>query len=431
MKTKIWKISLPIILIALFSACLTTQSQPSERQAQKADKTADSQSIRIAAASADAAEPAVAAAPDNGVYVVWVEHGKNKDADVFLQRFDNAGKALTKPVRINPDAGKAAAWRGDPPVVAAGKNNDVYVGWSGASGGADNHGNDIFLSVSSDGGQSFQPPVKVNDGLPAYHGMYSLAVDQNGRIYFAWLDERYLKKVEKAEKAEKTENQPQIHKQHVEANREAYFAVSSDGGKTFSENKRLASDVCPCCKTALAASDGRVYVAWRQVLPGNYRHIAVASSGDGGSNFSEPVIVSDDRWHLEGCPVSGAALSIGADNRLKVLWFSAGEAGKQGFYTAESADNGKTFSERTIVSEGKLTKTPMLGADNQNNHRAVFEKGGKITLISAQSGVQANENQRIIADGKSPAAAFAGSRIYVAFLNGEGENSGLWLSVYE
>ena len=49
----------------------------------------------------------------------------------------------------------------------------------------------------------------------------------------------------------------------------------------------------------------------------------VSTSRDGGRSFSSPVVVSDDRWHLVvssdptwGCNrISGAALSVGADDR--------------------------------------------------------------------------------------------------------------------
>ena len=73
----------------------------------------------------------------------------------------------------------------------------------------------------------------------------------------------------------------------MESNRDLYLSHSTDGGKTFSLIAKVARKVCPCCKTALAVSaDGTLYAGWRQVLPGNFRHIAVASSTDGGTTFS-------------------------------------------------------------------------------------------------------------------------------------------------
>jgi hypothetical protein len=116
-----------------------------------------------------------------------------------------------------------------------------------------------------------------------------------GAVYISWLDERNVK--------------PAAHSEmHVEPNSEVFFASSNDGGRTFSKNIRVASDVCPCCKTATLAANGKLYLSWRQVLPGEFRHIAVASSNDGGQTFSNASIVSDDKWMLTACPMSGPAL---------------------------------------------------------------------------------------------------------------------------
>ena len=69
----------------------------------------------------------------------------------------------------------------------------------------------------------------------------------------------------------------------------------------------VATGVCYCCKTALATRGSAVYVAWRQVFPGNLRDIAVTASPDGGRTFGPPQRVSEDRWALDGCPDDGPA----------------------------------------------------------------------------------------------------------------------------
>ena len=65
----------------------------------------------------DAAEPAVASAPDGHVFVAWVEHRENKEAVVMLARVYSEGRMQDAPVRVNPQPGEATAWRGDPPTV--------------------------------------------------------------------------------------------------------------------------------------------------------------------------------------------------------------------------------------------------------------------------------------------------------------------------
>ncbi|HEX8195518.1 MAG TPA: hypothetical protein VF571_04845, partial [Pyrinomonadaceae bacterium] len=62
----------------LFAGCANENLPPQE------NTESDSQnSIQISAPEIDAAEPAIAAASDGGVFVVWVEHGAGKTADVF------------------------------------------------------------------------------------------------------------------------------------------------------------------------------------------------------------------------------------------------------------------------------------------------------------------------------------------------------------
>src|SRR6185369_5780609 len=184
-------------------------------------------------------------------------------------------------------------------------------------------------------------------------------------IYAAWLDERNVHMPMPSTKAEG---------HHMESNRDLYLTYSTDGGRTFAANRKVSSEACPCCKTALAVSaDGTLYAGWRQVLPGNFRHIAVATSSDGGTNFSKPTIVSDDHWVLQGCPVSGPSLSVDrSSGSLKVVWYAAGEGTAPGVYFAESKDKGNSFTPRQLLSQESVRGTPALTA-GQNNAIAVWQ----------------------------------------------------------
>jgi hypothetical protein len=378
---------LPLALILftslLFAGCAN------ENSPQEANAGANSQqSIQISAPEIDAAEPAIAAASDGGIFVVWVEHGANKTADIYLQKFDAEAKPAGEKTRVNPNAGEATAWRGDPPTVKVGVDGAIYVGWTKRVKTETASGTDYYVSISRDGGKTFQSTAKVNDDdASASHGMHSLAIDKDGKIYAAWLDERNIKKPAHAQNGFSPDfefvraqhaPEPKQTEEEAEPNSEVFFAVSSDGGKTFSPNKKLAHEVCPCCKTAvLAAPDGKIYVSWRQVVGDNFRHIAIASSADAGENFSAPAIVSDDRWQIKGCPVSGASLVSGNDNTVRVAWFSAGAAGVPGIYQTYSTDGGKTFAFRTIVSEGFSPYSPQFVIDESNVSHIAWANSGK------------------------------------------------------
>ena len=390
------------------------------RFAADASRAAVFQPVQISATDVDAAEPVTATAPDGGFYVAWVNHNANSQSDVMLARYDSEGATSGSPVMVNQQKGVATAWRGDPPSVAV-ADKSVYVLWTARVESNGKKGTDLYFSVSHDQGKSFASPVKVNDDkLPGAHGMHSLAVANDGKIYAAWLDERNI-----------IQPKPSKHAggHHMESNRELFVAQSTDGGKTFSANRKVAENVCPCCKTALAVSpDGTLYASWRQVLPGNFRHIAVASSTDGGASFSSPVIVSDDKWMLQGCPVSGPSLSADASGTLKVVWYAAGENSAPGLYFAETRDKGRTFSPRSLVMQETVKGTPALvGA----NDRAVAIWQGAVgqqpetkirELGSAEAAVS------VAANAELPSGVLSKGKLFVAYITKIGEKRSVWIA---
>ena len=392
--------------------------------------------ILVSKADADTAEPAVAADSAGNIYVLDVEHGANKTADVFVQKITDDGTKESDKVRINPNEGQATAWRGDPPTIKIGTDNRVYVGWTARVETAEGNADDLYLSVSRDGGKNFDAPVKVNDDrLPAVHGMHSLEIDKTGRIYLAWLDERYLQNGRPVNAMpplpQPTDSSAEMKHNHAEPNREVYFAVSNDGGKSFSANKKIAENVCPCCKTSMeTAPDGRLYVSWRQVLNGDFRHIAVSSSIDGGNSFSPPIIVSDDRWQISGCPVSGAGMSVDKNNLLKIVWFTAGTAGTPGIYQAESSDGGKSFSGRKLITDKMATGTPVILADPDGKYQVIAgSTDGNTYILATQDSADAATEQNTISAADLPNAAAVRDKAAIAFVRKVGEKRQVFLSI--
>jgi hypothetical protein len=412
-------------LILFLSAC-AQQSKPEKTSGETTTSVTSVESlkpVRISAENTDAAEPSVAVGMDGAAYVVWVEHRNKKEADVLLARVEGEGQMKGAPVRVNPKAGEATAWRGDPPTVAVSSDGAIYVGWT-ARVDAPIHANDLYLSVSRDGGRSFEPPVKVNDDRKQVaHAMHSLAIGADNRIHVVWLDERNVVFPPPGQDGKKME--------HMEANRDVFTSYSADGGRSFSPNRKIAEDACPCCKTAITAGrDGQVFASWRQVLPGDYRHIALAASADGGQSFSQPVIVSDDRWMISGCPVSGPALSLADDNRLRVVWYTAGERGAPGLYWAESSDAGKTFSESRSFRAGPMNGNPFL-LDNKRGAIVVWERndGGLSRVISEPLGAgnSTAESPPLVQSAELPSAATAGDQMFVTYIARINERRSVWI----
>lgn len=420
------------LLLICLSACgrqmkqETTTSQPTPSSEPSAKSLL--KPVRVSAENQDAAEPTLASGGDGSAYVVWVEHRQNKEADVMLAHLGADGRVSGAPVRVNPKAGEATAWRGDAPTVVVAPDKTVYVGWTARVASVE-RANDLYLSVSRDAGQTFEPPTKVNDdGRAVGHGMHSLAVGSDGRVYVAWLDERNAK----GQMAMGQGGGAMQKMEHMESNREVFMAYSTDGGRSFSKNQRIAQEACPCCKTALAAgANGRVYAGWRQVLPGEFRHIAVSASEDGGKTFSAPQIVSDDRWMIAACPVSGPALSVADDGALRVVWYTEGERAAPGLYKAESRDDGKTFSEVRLLVKGQGRGTPLLVAGGKSDASVVWEsnEGGEprvvsVPLADAEKSINAAPTA---SSGELPSAAVSGDQLFIGYIAKANERRSIWI----
>lgn len=371
----------------------------------------------------NAAEPAITAGTDGKVYVAYVEKNTDGGGDLFVAPFDANAKSVGKAARVNPVDGQVRTWYGDPPTLAIGTGGEVYVSWTAKypDGGK---GTILFLSKSSDGGETFAEPVKINDDTePASHGMHSISIAPNGSIVAAWLDERYLKKTERAGYSplgmlaffHHTPTPKPEAKAETEPDAELYFAVSKDGGRTFSANKRIDEKVCPCCKVSIAIRpDGTMFIGYRKVYEGSFRHITVISSAN-GEEFSKPVQVSDDKWQIDACPVSGAALRFEGQN-LAIAWYSGGKAREEGVYTAVATDASATsFSTPTLVEAFKTGGNPMWAGG-----KVVWSNDG---TLKTQTGP--------IGEGRNVVAVGSDGRAVVAYTVNSNEKKSVVVKVAE
>jgi hypothetical protein len=452
-----------ILLIAILNVVFFCNCQPKAENASLSsqESTVEKRTARqISAIEMDAAEPAVATDSDGNVFVVYVEHNADKSADVYLQKFNRNAEMSGEKIRVNSEKGQVKAWFGDPPTIKIGTDNAIYVGWTRTVETTKTTATDLMLSVSHDGGKSFAAPVKVNDdSAPASHGMHSLALGKENRVYLAWLDERNIKTAEHAENfsgdeiieprkndsvdefqfikahhnsnhnsqskpEKKPENQTTMDHKNAEPNSEVFFAGSDDGGKTFSKNIKLSSEVCPCCKTNLAvAGNGMIYVSWRQVLPGDYRHIT--HSENNGKSFSDYKVVSDDQWQINACPVSGAPMIFDGKSNLTIAWYTAGKAGETGIYSAKLSADGN-FSPRNLIANNAASGTPAFGSNENSNDILIYESNGKIFKTNAES----TQNGEFIDDGSYPVASFKNGKIYVAYVKKENGKRSVQLKIY-
>ncbi len=140
------------------------------------------------------------------------------------------------------------------PVTACDVSNSpyhgiIYIVWSDQRNGLDN--TDIFLIKSTDGGNNWEIPVKVNDDSSSRHQFFPwMTIDQStGFLYIVFYDRRNT-----------TGNATDV-----------FIARSTDGGNSFLNFPVSESSFLPLDHiffgdyTNIAASNGKIYPIWMRL----------------------------------------------------------------------------------------------------------------------------------------------------------------------
>ena len=319
------------------------------------------------------------------VAAVWAA-AKDGSTNLYFALSNDGGATFSVPRRVNDQEGDAGATPEQPPrVVISGSGNarTITVLWSKRDPGPQHTRRDVVrVARSTDGGRTFSPARFIHD--PAFagaRGWQSLTLGPDGAIHAVWLDGRNAAR-QIAESAKMTGME---HK--GQPPQEIFYAKLGPDGPVV--ETRIASDVCFCCKTAVAVDTrGTVYTAWRHIFPGSIRDIAFAKSTDGGRGFSPIVKVSNDNWELNGCPEDGPSLAVDQSGTIHIAWATVvndGEPQKAIFY-ATSRD-GKIFSPRKRVPTTGTTTPghPQLLVNSDGSAVIVFDEvaagGRRVSLV--------------------------------------------------
>lgn len=370
----------------------------------------------VVVAAGNAHSPTVAM-DDTGTraFIAWV--AGDSAYDVMLARGTDAGE-FDAPVRVNSIPGDAAPHAQAPAQVAVGPDGSVYVVWQNNTvvPGRAFPASDLRFARSTDGGQTFEPTIFVNDdagGAPTSHTFHNIAVADDGTIYVSWIDGR-------ARTA--TGVQSGGHGAHGMAVDEGAgpqirVARSRDGGRTFEPSVVIAEGACPCCRTSLAIADGSVYIAWRDVAEGSIRDVVVARSSDGGSTWSAPTAVHADGWRIDGCPHAGPALAATADGRIHIAWYT-GAPDRPGVHYA-SADSTLAFGAPGPLLTGEWVPPSLVALAGIGNDVIAAWDDRRADVPVLRIGDPLDAAAAIRVDGLAPAVAANGGSRVVAWLRND------------
>ena len=330
--------------------------------------------VRLAVEGATNAGVSLAAS-GREVVVTWAASVPGS-TDIYAAVSRDEAQTFGRPTRVNDVAGDARFSGEQAAHAAVGPAIDVV--WCSKAAAAAR----IRAARSGPGTTAFSPAMTVHaEDLPGARGWASLARDPEGNAHVVWLDGRA------ADRSPAARSMRQ----------DIFHAVWRPDGSH--EEVTVATDVCFCCKTAVAtAPGGVVYVAWRHIYPTNLRDIAVARSADGGKTFSAPVRVSEDGWQIAGCPDDGPALAVDESGTLHVVWptmVGGADRPVKGIFYSHSTDGGRTFAPRQRVDEeGSGAAHPQMAAG-----------GGRVAVVWDEAGTSRRACLREVSrDPKRPGA---------------------------
>jgi hypothetical protein len=374
-------------LAILGSAC---SSQQAATPSAPADKHAPTR-ITLALKDRSSSAPSVAAFGKR-VAVVWTA-ASDSGSDIYMSVSTDDGATFGAPVRVNDIEGDARASGEQPARVVMDKT--IHVVWPTR---VNNH-SVVRYASSIDDGRTFSKATTIaGDGFSGARGWESIALGYDGGVHVVWLDGRNAAPHQHAH----VPGQP-MAKPAGGGPRQDILHTTWKGEVTPSETG-VADNVCFCCKTAIATSGARVYVAWRHIYPGSLRDIAVARSTDNGQTFGAPIRVSEDGWKLDACPDDGPSMAADSHGGIHIAWPAvvAGATPRKGiFYSALTEQN--TFTPRLRLDSGDTDAAhPQLAADEHGTSAVVWDehvKGSRRIVLRQVSGTTAESPQTFDGEG--------------------------------
>lgn len=253
---------------------------------------------------------------------LWAVH--KVSGHIAVSRSADRGQTWSSPVLVTPAPEMTDAGGDARPKIAVAGSGEIYVTWTRPLD--EPFTGEIRFSRSLDRGRTFLPPVIVHrDRQIITHRFDTMAVNDRGQLFVAWIDKRDLVAATKA---------------GGEPYRGAavYFAVSDDRGASFRGDYKVADHSCECCRIALTpGAAGTVVAMWRHIFAPNIRDHAIASLRPDGTAGAIQRASFDD-WRLDACPHHGPSIAIDADGDAHAVWFTASTERRGIYYSRMTGD---------------------------------------------------------------------------------------------
>ena len=267
-----------------------------------------------------AKQPQVTISEKGAVSVVF-----GKENGIYVCQSEDAGGKFSSPIKIAEVPKLALGMRRGPRVAVVGKFMTVTA-ISHAEG-------NLYSWFSKDEGKSWSGATTVNSVTnSAREGLHALAGDGKSKLFSVWLDLRSGKT-------------------------ELWSSVSNDGGERWEENRLVykspSGSICECCHpSAVIKENGEIVVMWRNSVNGE-RDMYQCVSSNGGKSFSEGKKIGTGTWKLNGCPMDGGSVANSGE-KVAYAWR------REGRLFATESDR---ISKETVLNETGTQPVVVVNGD--------------------------------------------------------------------
>ncbi len=316
--SRIWS---PLLLFALFCTGLGCGSDGS------APTPPSSANTLAPPVGSGSGQPRLQIGPNNAVWLSWVApRGENRHALRYTRHTDTA---WTEPRTVATGTDWFVNWA-DLPSVRPLPDGRVAAHYLESNGKRALAYAVRITQTRSDG--SWRKAITPHtDGTPTEHGFVSLLPWENHQLLAVWLDGRKM-----------------AGPGHGQGEMTLRGAVLDSTG-TVNQRAVIDGRTCECCATSAVQTGDEALVAYRDRSDAEVRDIQLVRFD--GEQWSKPMLLHEDGWKIEGCPVNGPALAA-QDDRVVAAWFTAAD-GRPRVKAAFSNDGGHRFTAPVVVAEGQ------------------------------------------------------------------------------
>jgi hypothetical protein len=288
------------------------------------------------------------------VHLIYFQ-GDPGHGDVFYVRSTDGGQAFSQPLRVNSTPGSAIAIgniRGA--HLALGKNGRLHVAWNGTDKAEPRGPGNAHPMLYT---RSNEEGIAFEPERNVMRRAYGL--DGGGSVA-----------ADQAGNVFVAWHAPEPGKQGEE-NRRVWVAHSADEGKSFASEQPAfaeATGACGCCGLrTFADHNGTVYLLYRSAIQHVNRDMYLLTSTDHGKTFRGEDV---GKWEIGGCPMSSAAFAEGSGSTV-----AAWETNEQVYFTRIELETGKHPEPVAAPGDARGRKHPAVAVGSGGETILVWTEG--------------------------------------------------------